>query len=117
MSDFIKEDFMEEELRKALARHDAPDGFTERVMANMPKRRSELRMTWYAAIAAVLAIALVFSGVEQRRQIQRQKAKQTERQVVFAIALAMRHFERVNVQLQKSAPTLKIEEKHGGQSL
>jgi hypothetical protein len=110
-------EFLENELKKALARGVPPDGFAERVMARIPQQRKERRTMWYAAIAAVLAIALVFSGVEQRRHQREQQARQTERQVVFAIALAMRHFEHVNMELRKSAPTVKIEEKRGGEKL
>jgi len=110
-------EFLESELRKALARSGPPDGFAERVMATIPQRKRQRRATWYAAIAAVLAIAIVFSGIEQRRRNEQQRARQTERQVVFAIALAMRHFEHVNMELKKSAPTLKIDEKRGGERL
>lgn len=110
-------EFLENELRKALARGTPPEGFAERVVAAIPQRRKQRRATWYAAIAAVLAIAIVFSGIEQRRRNEERRAKQTEQQVVFAIALAMRHFEHVNTELKKSAPTLKIGEKRGGERL
>jgi hypothetical protein len=110
-------EFLENELKKALARSVPPDGFAERVMEGIPQRRKERRTMWYAAIAAVLAFALIFSGIEQRRHTREQQAKQTERQVVFALALAMRHFEHVNMELRKSAPTVKIEEKRGGERL
>jgi hypothetical protein len=111
-------EYLESELRKALARGGPPEGFAERVIESIPRRNKERRTMWYAAIAAVLALALVFSGVEQRhRNEQRQRAQRTEQQVVFAIALAMRHFEHVNTELQKSAPTVKIEGKRGGERL
>lgn len=110
-------EFFEKELRKALARSGPPDGFAERVMTVIPQRKKQRRATWYTAIAAVLAIAIIFSGVEQRRRNEQQRARQTERQVVFAIALAMRHLDRVNTELRKSAPTVKIEDRRGGERL
>jgi hypothetical protein len=111
-------DFLEEELRKALRRQEAPDGFTGRLMAKLPEKRREPSRFWYAAVAAVLAIALLFAGLrftgmEQRRREEQVHARETERQVVFALALAMQKFEHVNARLQKAAPKVRVEEGRG----
>ncbi|HEX4772642.1 MAG TPA: hypothetical protein VH351_17550 [Bryobacteraceae bacterium] len=105
-------DFLGEQLRKALSRQEAPEGFAERVLAAVPgqgQRRSKL---WYPAIAASVAIALLFGGMEWRQE-QRVHARETERQVVFALALAMQKFEHVNSRLQQSAAKVKVDEKRG----
>jgi hypothetical protein len=106
-------EFLEEQLRKALRRQEAPDGFADRLMAKLPPTRRESSRFWYAAVAAVLAIALLFTGMQQRRRQQQVHARETERQVVFALALAMQKFEHVNERLQKAAPKVRVEEGRG----
>lgn len=101
-------EFPDNELRKALERRDAPAGFAERVLSNLPDRRQSRHPAWYLAVAAVLATVMVFAGA-QHRQHERVRANQTERQVVFAIALAMEKFEHVNARLQQSAPKVKVD--------
>jgi hypothetical protein len=105
-------DFLEEHLRKALSRQETPEGFAERILAAVPGRRHGQSRFWYAAVAAVVVIALLFGGMEWRRE-QRVHARETERQVVFALALAMQKFEHVNARLQQSAAKVKVDEKRG----
>jgi HD superfamily phosphodiesterase len=106
-------EFLEDQLRKALQRQEAPDGFADRLMAKLPEARRESSRFWYAAVAAVLAIALLFTGMQQRHREQQVHARETERQVVFALALAMQKFEHVNARLQKAAPKVRVEEGQG----
>jgi hypothetical protein len=105
-------DFLEEHLRKALSRQETPEGFAERILAAVPDQRHGGFRFWYAAVAAVVLIALLFGGMEWRRE-QRVHARETERQVVFALALAMQKFEHVNTRLQQSAAKVKVDEKRG----
>jgi hypothetical protein len=106
-------DFLEEHLRKALGRQEAPDGFADRVLAKLQEQRRGRSMFWYSAVAAMVAIALLFAGMQQRHREQQSHARETERQVVFALALAMQKFEHVNTRLQRSAPRVRVEEKRG----
>ena len=60
----------ENALRRALQRTDAPEGFSERVMARVqPKRRASSRL-WFA-IAAAAAIAVVVPAGWQHQQATR----------------------------------------------
>jgi hypothetical protein len=108
-------DFLEERLRKALGRQEPPEGFAERMLAKVPAHRPGRSRFSYVAVAATLILALLFGGMEWRRQqqVKEQNARETERQVVFALALAMQKFEHVNNQLQQSAAKVKVDEKRG----
>ena len=79
-------------------------------MRKVPSER-ERTQWWYAGIAAALVIALLFAGVRQQREQQGRRARDTERQVVFALALAIRKFEHVNARLQQAAPTVRVGDK------
>lgn len=105
-------DFLEEHLRKALRRQETPEGFAERVLAAVPVQRHGRSRAWYSAVAAAVVIALLFGGMEWRRE-QQAHARETEREVVFALALAMQKFEHVNARLQQSAAKVKVDEKRG----
>src|SRR4051794_23072274 len=105
-------DFLGEQLHKALSRQEAPEGFAERVLAAVSGQRHGGSRFWYAAAAAVVVIALLFGGMEWRQK-RRVHARETERQVVFALALAMQKFEHVNTQLQQSAAKVRVDEKRG----
>lgn len=63
---------LEDDLRQLLARREAPAGFTEKVMARLPRRRrGPLLARW--AVAGSLAASLVAGGYfwsEQRRHEQ-----------------------------------------------
>jgi hypothetical protein len=99
---------VEEELRRALNRAEPPDGFADRVMARIPERqRAGSQGWWYAVLAALLALLTVFTTQRISEQ-RRERAHETERQVVFALALAAEKLDHVNEKLQSSAPDLRI---------
>jgi hypothetical protein len=104
----------EEQLRRALCQVDPPEGFAERILERVDRRRSERRI-WHSAIAAGLALLLSAGGIgmEYRRHEHRQ-AEQTKRQVVFALSLAAQKVGRVNARLQQSAPQLEVGGNEGG---
>lgn len=106
-------DFLEEHLKNALSRQNPSEGFAERVLAKVPQRRAILSGFWYKAVAAVLVLGLLFAGYQQRRQTQERNARETERQVVFALALAMKKFDHVNQRLKQSAPKVTVQERQG----
>lgn len=106
-------DFLEDRLREALQSGPAPAGFAERVMNRIPERRHTPRAFWYAAAAAALIVALLFAGFEQRRERELAKERKTEQQLVFALSLTIQKLEHVNERLQRSATTVRVEEKRG----
>ncbi len=100
-------DFLEEQLRQSLRRREAPADLAAKVSARLPSNRLSGRVIWSGLLAAALACLLVFAGVEKHNQ-QQQHARQTERQVVFALALAVQKIEHVNAHLQQSAPRVNV---------
>jgi G3E family GTPase len=102
---------IEEELKRALNRTEPPEGFADRVMARVPERQTTVAIRWwYAAVAAIVALIMVLTTqqIEQRRQRQ---ARETERQVVFALALVAEKLDHVNAKLQNSAPDVRVQQK------
>jgi hypothetical protein len=87
-------DWLEDELRRALAREDAPEGFAERVMARTARRPVAARR-WLAAAAMVVVAAGAAGGW---RQHQGQEAK---REVMLALRLAAAPVERVQVEIRE----------------
>ena len=80
---------LESALRKAFERQEAPDGFTDRVMARLPEKKHGApawRRQWLA-IAASTCIAVIGAGAwqQQRREIQGEKAKQ---ELIYALTVA-----------------------------
>ena len=107
-------DRIEEQLREALRRVEPSQGFAERVVTRLPEPQSRsFQRFWFAAVAACVALLLVFTIVHQNRRERMVQAHETERQVVFAIALAVEKLDHVNARLQKSAPEVRIEDKKG----
>lgn len=103
---------IEVELRTALQRVAAPEGFSERVMARLPSE-SAAPTWWRLAVAAVVLCALLVGTAQYRRQQQQAEALKTERQVVFALTLAAEKLERVNYRLQRAAPEVNLNRKRG----
>jgi hypothetical protein len=79
-------DWLEDELRRALAREDPPDGFAERAIARSSGRQSGARR-WLAA-AAMVVVAAGAAGAW--RQHQGNEAKQ-EVMLAFRLASAPMH--------------------------
>jgi len=108
-------DFLDEALRHALQRKAAPEGFAERLNERLV-RRQRSRPVWYSALAAAIALLVVFAGMAQRWERER-AAQRTEQQVVFAIALAMEKFDHVNQRLERTAPQVQVDRKERGNKL
>ena len=87
-------DRLEDELRRALAREDAPEGFAERVMARTAPRPAGARR-WLAAAAMVVVAA---GAGASWRQHQGQEAK---REVMLALRLAAAPVERVQIEIRE----------------
>jgi len=78
---------LDDELKSALRREDAPLGFTQRVVARArtkPIRKTAMfRMIWAAGIAAMLVIG--FTAASEYRQV---KAERAASQAVVALRIA-----------------------------
>lgn len=98
----------DEQLRQALARVEPPEGFTDRVLAKVPRHPMRHRLL-YGAIAAGLAVLAAFGTVEHNRSETRRRAQNTERQIVFALALAADKLDQVNARLRHSASHVQID--------
>jgi hypothetical protein len=100
---------LEDNLKSALRRHKAPDGFAERVMERIsraPEARSvpaAFCSRWLAAAAAAL-IAIVFAGVwesgyGQRRRVQ---AEQATAELVYALQVTSAKLNFTKEKLEKT---------------
>jgi len=86
-------DRLEGELRRALAREDAPEGFAERVMARTARQPVAARR--WLAVAAMVVVAI--GGGAAWRQHQGQEAK---REMLLALRLAAAPIHRVQLEVR-----------------
>jgi ferric-dicitrate binding protein FerR (iron transport regulator) len=86
-------DRLEDELRRALAREEAPEGFAERVLARRARVPSGARR-WLAAAAIVLAAA---GAAGAWREHQGYEAK---REMMLALRLASAPMHRVQLEVR-----------------
>lgn len=109
-------DEIERELRKALSRVPAPEGFTDRVLQRLgEENRAERNLWWRMAVAAMVAVALLAGGLRYSQLRHQQEARKAEQDVVFAFSLAAEKLQKVNVRLEQSGPALNIPNKRGRQ--
>jgi len=92
---------LEEDLKKALARVEPPDGFTERLAARMgampARKRPPVYWRWAAAAAAA---AVLFSGVsyEHERQARGEAAKE---KVLLAMRITSSKLQQAQHQIEE----------------
>lgn len=99
-------DDLEDVLKKALARTEAPVDLSSKVMARLEGRRPVSRLPRWISLGAVAAtLALVFTGWSEFRQ---QQARQQEQQLVFALQLASEKIAAVDQRLKKSSAEIRI---------
>lgn len=97
-------DGLDELLTKALARTEAPVDFTAKVMVRVNQRRSRL---WRACTAAAATVALMIAGWSG---FVHYRARQHERQLVFAIQLASEKIAAIDQRLKRSAAEIYMPE-------
>ena len=101
----------EDRLREALQRREPPAGFAERVIARVPPRRAPIWTGWrsVAAIAAVFLVAFSALLFEWHRQVERaNRAEAANRQLMYALGLAVRKIERVESRVANSSTVVKV---------
>jgi hypothetical protein len=101
---------MEEELKRALARVEPPDGFAERVLARTAVGTRGRH--WYMRYGAIAAtVALVFSGaLAYQRHVEQQRAQDAQKKLVFALHLTAEKLTAINNRLRESSSTVRIGE-------
>jgi hypothetical protein len=92
-------DGLEEELRRALARRDAPPGFAGRVLGEAERRRPRRSARRWLAVAA--SLALMAGSAAGWRQYQGAVAK---RQVMLALRITAEKLNRIQTQVREVRP-------------
>jgi len=100
-------DDLEQQLRNALARKDAPDWFEAKVMAaarretNVPVRRLSLRWRWVSALAVAL---LVTSGVvwqQHEAAVERTQGEQAKARLELALKITRTKLHKIEQRLNE----------------
>lgn len=107
---------MEEELRRALARVDAPDGFAGRVLARV-SMQAQVR-PWYLRYGPIAAmVALAVSGtLVYDRHVQQERTENAQK-LAFALHLTAEKLAAINHRLKSSSPTVRVTETHEREQL
>jgi len=78
---------LENELRQALRRVPAPEGFAERVLARVNEPRREPRPVWWRAVAATLLLGAILGGWGAH-EMRRREGERAREQVLLALRIA-----------------------------
>ena len=98
-------DGLDDLLTRALGRTEAPPDFTAKVMARVRQRRQFLWMVLPALAASVALVIAGWFGFAQYR------ARQHERQLVFALQLASEKIAVIDHRLKRSAAEIYVRKK------
>ena|SRR5438067_1081895 len=82
---------LENDLRQALRRVPAPEGFAERVrtvILNRADEGSQPRRTWWRAVAATLLLGAIVGGWGAHETMQRREGECAREQVLLALRIA-----------------------------
>jgi hypothetical protein len=79
---------LENDLRDAMRRVPAPEGFAERLLARVKEPRREARPQWWRAAAAALLLASILGGWGVREAVERRREGERAReQVLLALRI------------------------------
>jgi hypothetical protein len=104
-------DELEQELKEALQRVPAPEGFADRVMERVAaKERQRMRVmpfrvapVWQAAIAAMVLITVLLGGASfWQRQQERRKAEIVQRQFEVAMRVTGKTLDEVGARVSRA---------------
>jgi hypothetical protein len=116
-------DEFERELREQLLARSAPEGFADRVMACVPRRRpSRSRWMefglpmWRWAVAALLVAGMVLGGLERDRQ-QRIAGERARQQVLLALRITGSTLREVQDKVNTGSRQERLSQKGAGKSI
>src|SRR5690349_19305710 len=78
----------ENDLRQAMRRVPAPEGFAERVMARVDEPRREPRPARWRAVAATLLLGAILGSWGVHETIERRRGERAREQVLLALRIA-----------------------------
>jgi hypothetical protein len=91
---------LEQDLRKALSRREAPPGFSDRVLARLPRQRGYPR--WLALVATLLIAIAGLSAWQLRQRQQRIAAEKARADFVRALVITTSTLETTRALLQRT---------------
>lgn len=94
---------LEDELRSALRRRNAPAGFADRVVAGIPSPSRGWRHSWMAVAAAGLIAILGGGGVYEYRRSERVRleGERAKAELVFALELTAQKLQHTKAKVLK----------------
>ena len=117
----LKDDF-ERELREQLQARSAPEGFADRVLARIPKRRVDrgwipFRVpVWQWAVAALLVVGMVVGGLERERE-QHIEGERAREQVLLALRITGSTLRDVQQKVNSGGPPQNLSQKGAGRDV
>jgi hypothetical protein len=108
-------DDFERELKEQLQARQAPEGFTQRVMARVPERRAwkwfRLGMpAWRWAVVTLLVAGMVLGGLERERE-QRIAGERAREQVLLALRITGSTLRDVQQKVNTGGGQVKLSQK------
>lgn len=86
---------LENELRQALRRVPAPEGFADRVLARIGRPDfSPAASPWWRAVAATLLLGAILGGWGAHETMRRREGERAREQVLLALRIAGTHVAR-----------------------
>ena len=79
---------LENDLREAMRRVPAPEGFAERVLARVKDPQRESRPVWWRAAAATFLLAAILGGWGAHETMRRREGERAREQVLLALRIA-----------------------------
>ena len=79
---------LENDLRRAMRRVPAPEGFAERVLARVKEPRRDSHPAWWRAAAATFLLAAILGGWEAHQTMRRREGERAREQVLLALRIA-----------------------------
>ena len=93
---------LENDLREAMRRVPAPEGFAERVLARVNSRPAEAgRYTWWRAAAATFLLAAILGGWGAHQTMRRREGERAREQVLLALRIAGTHVARAQAEARE----------------
>ena len=92
---------LENDLREAMRRVPAPEGFAERVVARVKEPQRESRPAWWRAAAATFLLAAILGGWGAHETMRRREGERARQQVLLALRIAGTHVARAQAEARE----------------